>query len=105
MYKELFANRLSALRTQKNVSARKMSRMLGQADNYINNIENRKTYPSMTGFLNICDYFGITPKEFFDEGTAYPERISRLIAQAQMLTEAELDTVLALLETMNTKKR
>lgn len=104
MYQDFVAQRLSVLRSRKGVSARKMSQMLGQADNYINNIENKKTYPSMSGFLNICDYFGITPQQFFDEGSPYPEKISQLIAQAQKLTEAELDTVLALLDSMTRSK-
>lgn len=51
-------------RIQKGVSAREMSLSLGQSTGYINNIENKNSLPSMSVFFYICDYFGISPKEF-----------------------------------------
>ena len=41
-YEEFLPQRLTQLRMQRNVSARDMSLSLGQANNYINSIENRK---------------------------------------------------------------
>ena len=61
-----FIKRLVELRMNKNVSARDMCLSLGQSCGYINNIENGVCYPSMTVFFHICDYLGVTPKEFFD---------------------------------------
>ena len=52
--------RIAQLRLQKGISARDMSLSLGQSESYINKIENRRTLPSMAGFLYICEYFGIT---------------------------------------------
>lgn len=66
MYEKTFSKRLSQLRLKKGVSARDMSLSLGQSESYINRIENQQMLPSMTVFFYICDYFGITPKEFFD---------------------------------------
>lgn len=43
-----------------------MSQELGMANSYIFNIENDYAYPTMTIFFAICEYFDITPKEFFD---------------------------------------
>jgi len=68
MNQEFLAMRIAQLRLKKGVSARDMSLTLGQADNYINHIENRKALPSILAFFNICDYLGVTPQEFFDEG-------------------------------------
>ena len=65
MYEEFFADRLSELRTEKNVSAREMSLAIGQNASYINRIENRKSFPSMQLFFYICEYLEITPQEFF----------------------------------------
>lgn len=65
MYEETFCKRLTELRMEKGVSARDMSLSIGQNESYINRIENRKMMPSMTAFFYICDYFGITPGEFF----------------------------------------
>ena len=67
-----FIKRLVELRMNKGVSARDMSLSLGQSPSYINNIENGVNFPSMTVFFYICDYFGITPKDFFDTETQNP---------------------------------
>lgn len=45
MYEDFVPERLAKLRTQKGVSARDMSLSLGQANNYINNIENKNHFP------------------------------------------------------------
>ena len=85
MYEDFLPERLAQLRTQKGVSARDMSLSIGQANNYINNIENKKALPSMQSFFYICEYLGITPQEFFDQGTAYPEILHEFIAEAKKL--------------------
>ena len=66
MEQKVFIDRLVKLRMNKGVSARDMSLSIGQSEGYINNIENGVNFPSMTVFFYICDYFGITPMEFFD---------------------------------------
>lgn len=65
MYEELFCKRLTELRLEKGVSARDMSLSLGQSESYINRIENQKMLPSMTVFFYICEYFEISPHDFF----------------------------------------
>ena len=59
--------RITKLRLNKNVSEYRMSLDLGHSDSYIRNITSGKALPSMSEFLYICEYFNITPKEFFDE--------------------------------------
>ena len=85
MYEDFVPERLAKLRTQKGVSARDMSLSLGQANNYINNIENKKSLPAMQSFFYICEYLGVTPQEFFDEGNTYPETLKEFIAEARQL--------------------
>ncbi len=63
---EFFQLRLAQLRRSKKVSARNMSLALGQCESYINKIENGKAFPSMRLFFSICEYFGISPRQFFD---------------------------------------
>lgn len=70
---EQFAARLTQLRLEKGISARDMSLSLGQSEAYINRIENQKMLPSMTVFFYICEYFNITPAEFFDESAPSAE--------------------------------
>ena len=64
-YIEFFYERLTELRIKKGVSARDMSLSIGQSESYINKIENRRTLPSLAGFLYICEYLGVSPQEFF----------------------------------------
>ncbi|MDE6789136.1 MAG: helix-turn-helix domain-containing protein [Ruminococcus sp.] len=59
--------KISELRYERGVSARDMSLSLGQNQNYINNIENKKTLPSVPMLIYICDYLHISPAEFFSE--------------------------------------
>ena len=59
--------RITKLRLNKNVSEYRMSLDLGHSDSYIRNITSGKALPSMSEFLYICEYFNITPKEFFDQ--------------------------------------
>ncbi|MBQ7975788.1 MAG: helix-turn-helix transcriptional regulator, partial [Clostridia bacterium] len=75
MDEKFIKQRIAKLRTDKNISARELSLRLGQSTGYINTIENGKSLPSMTMFLYICEYFKITPQEFFDEHTEHPKLI------------------------------
>lgn len=60
-------DKIAKLWYEKGISARDMSLSLGQSEGYINNIENKRTLPSMPMFLYICDYLHISPAEFFSE--------------------------------------
>ena len=91
MDKNDFAKRLADLRTAKGVSARDMSLSLGQSAGYINNIENGVNLPSMAVFFYICEYLGITPKEFFDTDNANPEKAAELYEVAKHLKSEQLE--------------
>ena len=84
----------------KGVSARDMSLSLGQSESYINTLENGSGYPSMSVFFYICDYFGITPKEFFDVETTNPLKTSKLAELSRSLSNEQLDLLLALIREM-----
>lgn len=87
---EFFAQRLSSLRNQQDISARDMSLSLGQNPGYINTIECGKAFPSMANFFYICDYLKISPKSFFDDSIAYPAKTSLIIEQLPQLSEQQL---------------
>lgn len=90
MYEDFVPERLAELRTRKGVSARDMSLSLGQANNYINNIENKKSLPSMQAFFYICEYLGVTPQEFFDGENRCPHQLSELMGDLKKLDETAL---------------
>lgn len=93
-YIEWFYNRLTELRIQKGVSARDMSLSLGQSESYINKIENKRTLPSFSGFIYICDYFGLTPQEFFNDRNSDPAKLKELLAELEKLTPQQMDHIL-----------
>lgn len=104
MYEEFTQNRIAQLRLQKEVSARDMSLSLGQNNSYINQIENKKALPSLQGLFYICEYFGITPQEFFDEGNAYPDRLAELVEDMKQLDEKALSLLAELAKQLIRKK-
>ena len=93
MYEKFLSQRIAKLRTMKNVSARDMSLSIGQNENYINHIENGKSLPSMQAFFYICEYFNITPKEFFDDSSNNPSKIKSLIDDLNTLDESQLNNI------------
>ena len=80
-----------------------MSLSLGQNNSYINQIENKKALPSLQGLFYICEYFGITPHQFFDTDTAYPAQISDLVEDLKKLDSPTLDHISALVKAIITK--
>lgn len=96
MEREDFSRRLATLRMNKGVSARDMSLSIGQSAGYINNIENGVNYPAMTAFFYICDYLGVTPKEFFDTEESNPQKINELLEAAKKLNSEQLEHLIAL---------
>lgn len=86
--------RITQLRLQKDVSEYKMSYDLGHSRGYINNISSGKTLPSMTEFFAICDYFEITPVEFFDAKTANPKLSRSVLQLLEQLDEDDLELTL-----------
>ena len=90
---EFFRQRLVQLRSQKQVSARDMSLSLGQSESYINKIENGKSLPTMQVFFYICDYFDISPKEFFDSDSHYPVAVHKLTDDLKMLTDSQISII------------
>lgn len=90
MYYDGFAKRLSSLRQEKDISARDMSLSLGQNESYINKIENNYALPSMNGFFYICDFLGITPREFFDEENKNPILTKELVEASKKLSPEQI---------------
>lgn len=100
-YERFFSTRLAQLRMDADVSARDMSLSMGQSPGYINKIESQQNLPSMTNFFYICEYFGITPKDFFDENIAHPENMHTIMKKLSSLSLTQLHAIEALIDVMN----
>ena len=93
MDEKFISERITALRLKKGVSARDMSLSLGQNAGYINNIESGKALPSLTVLLYICDYFEISPKEFFDTANSDPRKTDIICAKLGKLSPRQLKLI------------
>lgn len=93
---EFIADRIAQLRIAKGVSARDMSLSIGQSENYINHIENKKSLPSMQAFFYICEYLRIEPKDFFDDENGAPNEYNEAVKKLKRLNRKQLELVLAL---------
>ena len=85
---------------QKGVSEYKMSLDLGHSKSYMQSISSGRALPSMSEFLYICEYLGVTPKEFFDEAVEAPASYSKLCRYAKGLPERDIDILLNMAERM-----
>ena len=95
---DTFYRRLTDLRNQKGVSAREMSLALGQSSGYISNIENGNNYPAMATFFYICDYLGVTPKDFFDLEAHNPNKIEKICEKMKGLSDDQLHLIESMIE-------
>ena len=95
-----FALRLATLRIKKNVSAREMSLSIGQNPSYINHIETGNAVPSLSGMFYICEYFGITPTEFFDIDNKDPAKLNKINGYLKKLNDEQLEMVETLVKNL-----
>lgn len=89
MYEEFVRNRITQLRLQKCVSEYQMSYDLGHSRGYIYNISSGKSLPPLTEFFAICEYFGITPSEFFDDKVSNPELVQKAVEGLKQLDDSD----------------
>ncbi len=94
---EFVRSRITQLRINKGLSEYQLSYDLGHSRGYINNITSGKSLPSMTEFFSICDYFNITPIEFFDTKHSNPELLSKAIEEIQSLDDEDMLLILTLI--------
>lgn len=104
MDEKFVRERITQLRLRKGVSEYRMSYDLGHSRGYVHNISSGKVLPPMKEFFAICDYFGLTPQQFFDEGTQNPELIQKAIAGMKQLDETDLLMLLGLINRLLEKK-
>ena len=94
LFEDFFYDRLTKLRLAKGVSQREMSLSMGQSEGYMTKIESKVSLPSMTVFFYICEYFGITPRDFFDDGIQNPALIQQTIDGLKELSDDDLALIL-----------
>ena len=103
-YTTYIRNRITELRMKKDISEYQMSLDLGQSRNYIQGISSGKAMPSMAQFLNICEYFDITPMQFFDAENLNPQLVRMAMDGMRELDEEDMMLLLNLIRRLREKK-
>lgn len=100
---QFIRDRISVLRTKKNVSEYRMSTDLGHSKSYMQSISSGRSAPSLNEFLYICEYLGVTPREFFDDEMNEPQLVQRLYELTRNMSEADLRVLIGTAERLNEK--
>lgn len=100
MQEEFVRERITQLRLKKGISEYQMSYDLGHSRGYVYNISSGKALPPLKEFFAICDYFEITPQQFFDDSMQNPELIQKAVEGMKQLEEADMVMLLSLINRM-----
>ncbi|MBR5738748.1 MAG: helix-turn-helix domain-containing protein [Lachnospiraceae bacterium] len=98
---DFIRNRITELRMQKDVSEYKMSRALGHSKGYIQGISSGRSLPSLPEFLDICDYLGVSPKEFFDPQVKLSDPIIRVTDYMVRMNESDTELLVSFAEILS----
>lgn len=104
MYEDFIRERITQLRLKKGVSEYQMSYDLGHSRGYIYNISSGKALPPLKELFAICDYFGITPQQFFEEDNRDPEWVGKALEGLKQLDGQDLCLLLELIERLQKKQ-
>ena len=102
MDEQFIRTRITQLRMEKGVSEYQMSLDLGQNKGYIQAISSGRSLPSLQQFLKICNYFDLTPMEFFDTEANCPQLMRQTINELRFLNEDDLSLLKAIVERLRT---
>lgn len=98
-YIHFIRERITELRLAKGVSEHAMSLALGKNGSYIRQVTYKDgSIPTLRSFLDICDYLGITPSEFFDGANRDPAAVKAVGRELTKYNSATLNRCLKLLE-------
>ena len=102
-YEVFLRERITHLRLQENISEYKLSRDLNHSNSYIYNISAGRSLPPLKELFDICDYFHITPQQFFDTQSENPIMETELIKGFRTLNEEDQKLVLNLVTSLKEK--
>lgn len=80
-----------------------MSTDLGHSKSYMQSISSGRSMPSLGEFLYICEYLGVTPREFFDKDIKEPQLVQKLYELTRNMSQEDLDVLISTAERLNNK--
>ena len=101
MNDNFIGNRITNLRMQKGISEYTLSKHIGKCNNYINKVSSGKLIPTIKTLYAICEYFGITLSQFFqEEDPADSLTASQILTILPDLSEDQLQSLLVITKSM-----
>ena len=93
-YEQFTRNRITSLRMKRNISETQMGLELGHSRGYVHNYSSGTALPTLKSLFNICEYFAITPSEFFDEESKHPDLVQQAVDGLKKLDEADMKMII-----------
>ena len=101
MEKNFIGERITSLRLNEGISEYKLSKNIGKCNNYINKVASGSITPTLDSLLAICEYFGITLAQFFqDESTSVSLTAEKIIAIVPHISEDKLHSLLTIVNSL-----
>lgn len=101
MEKNFIGERITSLRLNEGISEYKLSKNIGKCNNYINKVASGSITPTLDSLLAICEYFGITLAQFFqDESTSVSLTAEKIIAIVPQISEDKLQSLLTIVNSL-----
>ena len=94
MNESFIRQRISELRLKKGISEYRMSTDMGRSKNYVQGITSGRSLPSMSEFLYMCEYLGVTPHSFFDENLKNPALLQEAYDALRELDDEDITLIL-----------
>lgn len=100
-YESLMRARIKSLIDEKKTTNREVSLALNKSPCYIRDILSEKSIPSMKTFLDICNHFNITPKDFFNFDYTYKPFYAEIIEQLDRLLGDDIEKLPSVLQRLS----
>lgn len=97
---DFIKNRILELEKISGLSERRLSISLGYNPSYLKEIVAGRSKPSIDALLNICEYFKITPLEFFDSELVNPVLSKEIYTELKRLCNSDMKKFLNILRIM-----
>ena len=93
--------RVTTLRLAKGISEYSLSKNIGKCNNYINKVSSGTITPTIPTLSLICDFFGITLSQFFQDESTYVSPVAAQVAsRLPALNEEQLQSLLVIIQSM-----
>ena len=96
-YKQII-ERLSLIRTRKNLSSRELGRMIGNSDTYFYKVEDGSIILNLPKLLEILEALEISTEEFFYDDFENYKKDKEILGITKSLSKEELEALVVLLK-------